>query len=76
MVYPLFILYNIIKEMLIKLMEQTVNSEGSPYLACKEKRAFSLLNNLKDINCVYDTPYYLLDNIFWTIYSCTPDKDT
>ena len=33
--------HNIIKEKLIECIEQTFNREGSLYLACNEKRAFS-----------------------------------
>ena len=41
--------HNLIKEKLPELVEQTFNREGSIYLACNGKRAFSLLNYLKDI---------------------------
>ena len=46
------LLYNIFKEKLTELIEQTTNREGSLYLAFNEKRAFFflLLNNLKDLN--------------------------
>ena len=33
--------------------DQTFNREGSRYLSCVKKRAFSLLNNLKDIISVH-----------------------
>ena len=40
------------------------NREGSLYFACNEKRAFSLMNNLIDVNCGHVRKYDLLDNIF------------
>ena len=43
--------HNPIKDKVTELIEQTFNREGSPYLACNEKHAFLLLNNLKDLNC-------------------------
>ena len=43
--------HNLIKEKLTELIEQTFNREGSLYLACNDKNAFLLLNNLNDINC-------------------------
>ena len=42
--------HNLIKEKNTELFEQTFNREGSHYLACNEKRACSLLNNLKYLN--------------------------
>ena len=43
--------HNLIKEKLTDLIEQTFNRDGSLYLACNDKNAFLLLNNLNDINC-------------------------
>ena len=43
--------HNLIKEKLTELTEQTFNIENSLYLACKDKNAFLLLNNLNDISC-------------------------
>ena len=45
--------HNLIKEKLTELIEQTFNREGSLYLACNDKNAFLLLNNLNDINCAH-----------------------
>ena len=61
--------HNLIKEKLTELIEQTFNRVGSLYLACNDKNAFLLLNNLNDINCgriikMCDALHYLLDNIF------------
>ena len=61
--------HNLIKEKLTELIEQTFNREGSLYLACNDKNAFLLLNNLNDINCclvrkMCDVLHYLLGNIF------------
>ena len=42
--------HNLIKEKLTKLIELTFNREGSLYLACNDKNALFLLNNLNDIN--------------------------
>ena len=42
--------HNLSKEKLTDLIETTFNSEGSPYLACKDRNAFFLLQkNLKNI---------------------------
>ena len=43
--------HNLIKDNLTELIGQTYNKECSLYLACNEKHAFLLLNNLKDLNC-------------------------
>ena len=43
--------HNLIEEKLTELIEQTFNREGSLYLACNDKNAFFILNNLNDINC-------------------------
>ena len=60
--------HNLIKEKLTELIEQIFNREGSLYLACNDKHALLLLNNLNDINCDHvrncDALHYLLDNIF------------
>ena len=60
--------HNLIKEQLTELIEQTFNREGSLYLACNDKTAFLLLNNLNDINCGYVRKCVMLSIIFWTIY--------
>ena len=60
--------YNLIKENLTELIEQTFNREVSLYLACNDKMPFLLLNNLNDkvwlCQKMCDALHYLLDNIF------------
>ena len=51
-----------------ELIEQTFNREDSLYLACNEKRAFSLLNNLNNLNCGHVRQFVPLVIIFRTIY--------
>ena len=58
----------LIKEKLTELIEQTFNREGSLYLACNKKRAFSLLSNLKDLNGGHVRKFVTLSIIFWTVY--------
>ena len=60
--------HNLIKEKLTELIEQTFNREGSLYLACNDKNAFFLLNNLNDINCGHVRKCVIFSIIFWTIY--------
>ena len=60
--------HNLIKEKLTELIEKTFNREGSLDLACNDKNAFSLLNNLKDINCGHARKCVMRFIIFWTIY--------
>ena len=57
-----------VKEKLTDLIEQTFNREGSLYLACNDKIAFLLLNNLNDINCGHVRKCVMLYIILWTIY--------
>ena len=61
--------HNLIKEKLTELIEQTFNREGSLYLACNDKNAFLLLNNLNDINCDHVRKCVVRSIIFWTIYT-------
>ena len=61
--------YNIIKEKLTELIEQTFNREGSLYLACNDKNAFFTSEQPKRYklwSCQKkcDALHYLLDNIF------------
>ena len=58
--------HNLIKEILTELIEQHFNSEGSLYLACNAKCAFSLLNNIK--KCGHIRKFVMLSIVFWTIY--------
>ena len=60
--------HNLIKEKLTELIEQTFNREGSLYLACNDKNAFLLLNNLNDINYGHVRKCVMRSIIFWTIY--------
>ena len=60
--------HNLMKEKLTELIEQTFNREGSPYLACNDKNAFLLLNNLNNINCGHVRKCVMPSIIFWTIY--------
>ena len=60
--------HNVIKEKLMELIKQTFKREGSLYLACNEKNAFLLLNNLNDISCGHVRKCVMLSIIFWTIY--------
>ena len=64
------LLYNLIKDKLIDLIERTFQREGSPYLACNDRNAFftSEKKNKKyhAWSCVNvcDALTFLLDNIF------------
>ena len=60
--------HNLIKDELTELIEQTFNREGSLYLACNDRNAFLLLNNINDINCGHVRKCVMLSIIFWTIY--------
>ena len=60
--------HNLIKEKRTELIEQTFNREGSLYLACNDKNAFLLLNNLNDLNCGHVRKCVLGSISFWTIY--------
>ena len=60
--------HELIKEKLTELIEQTINREGSLYLACIDKNAFLLLNNLNDINYGHVRKCVMLSIIFWTMY--------
>ena len=60
--------HNLIKEKLTELIEQTFNRNGSLYLACNDKNAFLLMNNLNDINCGHVRKCVMRFIIFWTIY--------
>ena len=42
--------HNLIKEKLINLIEWTFKREGSPYIACNERQASTLLKTQNDIN--------------------------
>ena len=60
--------HNLIKEKLTELIEETFNREGLLYLACNDKNAFLILNNLNDINCGHVRKCVMRSIIFWTIY--------
>ena len=60
--------YNLMKEKLTELIEQTFNREGSLYLACNDKNAFftseqPLRYKLWSCQKMCDALHYLLDNI-------------
>ena len=56
--------HNLIIEKLTEIIEQTFNREGSLYLACNDKNAILLLNNLNDINCGHVRKCVMLSIIF------------
>ena len=61
--------HNLIKEELTELIEQTLNREGSLYLACNDKNAFFTSEQPKRYKLwssqkMCDALHYLLDNIF------------
>ena len=56
--------HNLIKEKLTELIEQTFNRDGSLYLACNDKNAFLLLNNLNDKKCGHVRKCVMLSIIF------------
>ena len=63
------LLYNLIKEKLTELIEQTFNREGSLYLVCNDKNAFVTSEKPKRYklwSCqkMCDALHYLLDNLF------------
>ena len=60
--------HNLIKEKLTELIEQPFNREGSLYLACNDKNAFLLLNNLNAIKCGHVRKCVMFSIIFWIIY--------
>ena len=60
---------NLIRDKLIDLIERTFQREGSPYLACNDRNAFFISENLKKNHAwscqnVCDTLIFLLNNIF------------
>ena len=60
--------HNLIKDKLTEIIEQTLNREGSLYLACNDKKClFLLLYNLNDINCGHVRKCVMRSIIFWTI---------
>ena len=66
--------YNLIKEKLMELIEQTLNREGLLYLACNGNRAFftsiqSKLYKLWSCQKMCDAVHYLLDNLLITFGS-------
>ena len=52
------------KEKLMASIEQTFNGQGLLYLACNDKIAFLLLNNLNDIYCDHVKKSLLISIIF------------
>ena len=61
--------FGVFKDKLIDLIERTFQREGSPYLACNDRNAFLLRQNLKKYHAwscqnVFDALTILLDNIF------------
>ena len=64
----LFLTAKLLKQVYIYIIEQAFNREGSLYLACNDKNAFLLLNNLNDINCGHVRKCVMRSIIFWTIY--------
>ena len=61
--------HNLIKEKLTELIEQTLNREGSLYLACNDKNAFFTSEQPKRYKLwsyqkMCDALHYLLDKIF------------
>ena len=46
------LLYNLIKDKLIDLIERTFQREGSPYLACNDRNAYFTSENPKKISCM------------------------
>ena len=65
----LLLLYNLIKDKLIDLIERTFQREGSPNLACSDRNAFFTSEKPKKYHSwscqnVCDALTFLLDNIF------------
>ena len=63
------LLHNVINERLTELIEQTLNTEDSLYLACNETHTFFTSEQPKRYNLwscqkLCDALHYLLDNIF------------
>ena len=56
--------HKLIKEKLTELIELTFSREDSLYLACNDKNAFLLPNNLNDINCGHVRKCVMLSIIF------------
>ena len=61
--------HHLIKDKLVDLIERPFQSEGSPYLACKDRNAFFTSERPKKYHAwlcqnVYDALTFLLDNIF------------
>ena len=71
--------HDLIKDKLIDLIERTFQREGSPYLACNDRNAFSIQKNLKKYHAwsyqnVCDALTFLLDNIFIDLAPSCIDK--
>ena len=67
--YDFSTLYTTLPHYLIKEKNDLIKittSEGSPYLACNDRNAFSLLNSERTCQNVCDALAFLLDNIFYT----------
>ena len=60
--------HNPIKEKLTELIEQTYNREGSFHWLGMRNVHFSLLNNLKDLNCGHVRKFVTLSIFLRTIY--------
>ena len=56
--------HNLITEKLTEFIEQIFNRDDRLYLACNEKRTFSLLNNPKHIICGHIRKFVTLSNTF------------
>ena len=56
--------HRLIKDKLIDLIERTFNREGSSYLACNDRNAFSIKYHAWSCQNVCDALTFLLDNLF------------
>ena len=60
--------HNRIKEKLTELIEQIITDRAHFILLVMRNAHFSLLNNLKDLNCGHVRKFLTLSTILWTIY--------
>ena len=65
--------HNLIKETLADLIERAIkkfyNNEGTLYLACSDRKAFSLLQTIKDIHFGLVRMYVTHYHMFWIIFT-------
>ena len=64
----IFLLFTLIKDKLIDLIERAFQREGSPYLACNDRNAFSTSEKPKNIMHGHVKMYVMRLPIYWTTF--------